>query len=421
MTFEEIQTDGEGGVIYTSMPIPASHPDRLAAVGAMYGWKPPVLEGCRVLELGCADGGNLLPMADTIATASFVGIDVASPEIKTATATAENLELKNVRFVAADIRSIDKTWGMFDYILCHGVFSWTSHEVQEHVLRICAESLTPNGIAYVNYNTYPGGRLRGAVRDVLRFHAMSSESPHHRVKLARDAAAFYEKQFRRQSEPSAKQLAGEFAAVAHCGDAFLFHAYLDVVNLPIHFSEFIARASQNNLQYLADADTTERWHRRLPDTVEREIALQAGSPLQREQVIDFLSDRSSRYSLLVHGGHKIFDDPLTTLQQSRLSIGPLRYSAQIHPYPVATRIARARASSGESVPNLRHECLQPNLLDRQVLCCLDGKTDVKEIRGRISERVKSGELVLQTGDEGLAAAIQRSLERLAKHAMLLAQ
>jgi hypothetical protein len=50
-------------VPYESFPYPQTHPDHLSVVAAFYGLRPRSPDDCRVLELGCAGGGNLIPMA----------------------------------------------------------------------------------------------------------------------------------------------------------------------------------------------------------------------------------------------------------------------------------------------------------------------------------------------------------------------
>ncbi len=47
-------------VPYDSYPYPKTHPDHLAAIGRLFGLTPPPLDGARVLELGCAAGGNII-------------------------------------------------------------------------------------------------------------------------------------------------------------------------------------------------------------------------------------------------------------------------------------------------------------------------------------------------------------------------
>ena len=53
---------------YDEVPYPdytyeQTHPSRLAMLGKLLGMTPTPVENCRVLEIGCAGGGNLLPMA----------------------------------------------------------------------------------------------------------------------------------------------------------------------------------------------------------------------------------------------------------------------------------------------------------------------------------------------------------------------
>ena len=50
-------------VLYPGYPFAQAHPDRLGAMARLFGMNPAPVEACRVLELGCGDGGNLIPMA----------------------------------------------------------------------------------------------------------------------------------------------------------------------------------------------------------------------------------------------------------------------------------------------------------------------------------------------------------------------
>ena len=61
-------------VPYLGLPLPQTHPDRLGIIATLFGMSPSPADRCRVLELGCGDGGNLIPLALTlmrIATAHF--------------------------------------------------------------------------------------------------------------------------------------------------------------------------------------------------------------------------------------------------------------------------------------------------------------------------------------------------------------
>lgn len=63
---------------YVSYPYAQTHPDRLAVIAAVHGLGSADVRRARVLELGCCSGGNLIPMAEQLPDATFVGLD-ASP------------------------------------------------------------------------------------------------------------------------------------------------------------------------------------------------------------------------------------------------------------------------------------------------------------------------------------------------------
>ena len=48
-------------VPYSSYPYARTQPDRLCTLGRLFGLAPAEPSRCRVLELGCAGGGNLVP------------------------------------------------------------------------------------------------------------------------------------------------------------------------------------------------------------------------------------------------------------------------------------------------------------------------------------------------------------------------
>ena len=109
-----------------------------------------------MLELGCAAGGNLLPFALAYPEARVVGIDLSPQQIDAGHQTAEAAGARNLDLRAMSLTDITADFGVFDYIICHGVFSWVPPEVRDAVFRICRENLAPQGVAYVSYNTYPG-------------------------------------------------------------------------------------------------------------------------------------------------------------------------------------------------------------------------------------------------------------------------
>ena len=77
---------GFAGTTYDEVPYMAAsfsntHPEVLAVTALLRGIDPPPLDGARVLELGCARGANLVPMASSLPNASFVGVDLSHRQI----------------------------------------------------------------------------------------------------------------------------------------------------------------------------------------------------------------------------------------------------------------------------------------------------------------------------------------------------
>src|SRR5262245_25843535 len=106
---------------YESAAIQATHPDNLATLATLFGLTPPPLENCRILELGCSTGGNLLAIADSLPNSRCLGMDLAPSQIATGEALRRAAGVNNAELRAASILEIDDSWGTFDYIICHGV------------------------------------------------------------------------------------------------------------------------------------------------------------------------------------------------------------------------------------------------------------------------------------------------------------
>src|SRR5262249_32631371 len=131
-------------VPYESHPFPQTHPDRLASIATLLGLRPPRIDRCRVLELGCAAGGNLTPPAFGFPESSFVGVDQSTVQIAEGQQLIAELGLNNIRLEARSILDVGADFGRFDYILCHGVYSWVPAAVQDKILDICKKNLAPN-------------------------------------------------------------------------------------------------------------------------------------------------------------------------------------------------------------------------------------------------------------------------------------
>ncbi len=282
---------------YDDFPFAETHPSHLFVLGTLLGLSPPSPTSCRVLELGCGRGGNLLPMAATMPGSRFVGVDLSSLHIAVATGDAEALALPNIEVHTADIRDLDATLGTFDYVICHGVYSWVPENVQQHIFRVCRELLAPEGLAYISYNTLPGWHLRGLVRDVLLREAGASAPVEVRIGRARGLLSLLS---HLPSSGANAWIRGEVELLAGMSDAYLRYEHLAEHNHPVYFRDFALRAARAGLAYVTDAHDWARSTEQLGAEARAWIDQHSTSLLDTEHYLDLLETRFFRRSILCH-------------------------------------------------------------------------------------------------------------------------
>lgn len=286
-------------VPYESYPVIGAHPDRLSTLARLMGIATPPLEICRVLELGCAGGGNLVPMALELPGGRFTGVDLSASQIAAGNTLVQALDLDNVRLIAADVLEIGDDFGQFDYIIAHGLYSWVPNATQEKILEICKRHMAPNGVAYVGYNTLPGWRMRGTVRDLMRWQALQFPETDRQLAQARGILEFAARAVPDENSAHGKLLRSELDLLRNVPDYYILHEYLADVNEPLYFHEFLERAFAHGLQYLGEAEFATMLALRFPPQVADTIRA-IPDVMRQEQMMDFLSNRAFRQTLLMH-------------------------------------------------------------------------------------------------------------------------
>ncbi len=309
-------------VPYPSGAQPLSHPSHLAMVAALFNHPAEPIHACRVLELGCASGGNLIPMAQDFPRGQFLGIDLSPRQIADGQAAASALALRNIQLQCLDLSNLGQDIGTFDYIICHGVYSWVPRPVQDRILEIGRDHLSRHGVMYVSYNTYPGWHLRGVVRDMMRYHAASFTTPEEKLGQSRSLLKFLIDSATTASETYRQLLKDEAEHLNGHSDEYIYHEHLEETNEPLYFYEFMERAAASELRYLGDAEFERMLASQFDDataTILRDAPL-----LRQEQYIDFLTARTFRRSLLCRPGTPI-DREVTAERLTGLSLSLAEY------------------------------------------------------------------------------------------------
>ncbi len=323
-------------ISYDEVPYPdlcytQTHPDRLATLAHLLGMSPAPVTACRVLELGCAGGGNLLPMAYSLPGSTFLGIDASARQIAAAQEAAQTLDLNNVRFETLDIRQIDASLGTFDYIIAHGVYSWVPPDVRDQLLAVCRANLAPQGVAYISYNTYPGWHLMGMMREMMLYHTRNEHEPLARARKARSLLEFLSENAARDRDTGygvflrtyAETVTKIFDRSLLNGDAALLHDELEEINDPIYFHQFAEHAAAHGLQYLVESDLPSSVPANFGQDVADFIAASTQNIIEAEQYLDFVQNRTLRRTLLCHQEvsltRNVFNDALESLSVALLA------------------------------------------------------------------------------------------------------
>lgn len=286
---------------YASYAYANSHPGNLSMLAQLFGMSPAKVDDCRVLEIGSASGGNLIPIALQFPNSDCLGIDASERQIDDGQQVIAELGLKNIRLEHLDVLDFDPQAGPFDYIICHGVYSWVPPNVQTKILDVCRDHLAENGVAYISYNTYPGWYLRRGVREMMAYHASGFDDEQSQINQSRALVDFL--------VSAVKPGAGAYEALLHeelnilksSEDSYIYHEHLEDHNEPIFFHQFVSRAGQSDLRFLCEAQFSSM----LPSTYSEEtratLSKIAPDIIQMEQYMDFVRNRKFRQTLLCHG------------------------------------------------------------------------------------------------------------------------
>ena len=286
--------------VYDAVPYPrlahkTTHPAQIAALATLLGVDAPRPAACRVLELGCAAGSNLLPMALTLPDARFVGIDLSPVQVEMGRADIAALGLANVELHTLDLLEIAESpqesgLGRFDYILGHGIYSWVPEPVRSAILALIRSHLTPNGIAFVSYNAYPGWHAMDALRRVMLYHVREIADPAQRAGAARELLDLLA-----EALPPERSVYGMHITAFRDyllkdedqtpdeRNAYLLHDHLADFNQPFYFHEFAAHLEAAGLQYLCDAEIVNDMPLGIPPQTGPKLSDSIHNPMEMRQ------------------------------------------------------------------------------------------------------------------------------------------
>lgn len=299
---------------YFSAAFPDCSPTRIEAIASFLSLTPPDTKTCRVLEIGCSYGGNLFPFAIANPNAQVVGIDLSGVQIEEAQKLAVKMGVDNIKFIQKDVCELaneaDK-FGKFDYIICHGVYSWVPNFVKDAILKSIKALLSPHGIAYVSYNVYPGWKIKDVIRDFLIFGTKDVKGEFNKAQKSRELLKFLQNytKFCKENKDkfdinwiNADLLLNHVSGILNINsDSYIVHEYLEEFNDPFYFKDFAKNLDDNGLGYLSNINLDDVFKSNLGlEEFDEYIDINFKDRIEKEQALDFMINKVFRQSLIVH-------------------------------------------------------------------------------------------------------------------------
>jgi Methyltransferase domain/Predicted methyltransferase regulatory domain len=288
-------------VAYPSAVFLQTHPNRLALLAQLHGLSPPPIDTARVLEIGGGDGMNLLSMASAFPDAQFFNFDLAPSAVEKGHKLGIAAGLTNFRCEVGDITAMDDRIapGSYDYVIVHGVYAWVPDFVREATMALVSRALSKDGVAFVSFNTNPGGHVRMIMRDMMLHLLAPIAGIKPRIAAARQFLTEY--QTPREGDDAVVALA-RLQAVSMLGrpDEVLFHDELGDCFNPQTLTQVVEAANANGLQFLTDAGTN-RTIDGFVNAIEGDLTAIA---LRTAQTDDYIAMRFFRQVVLVRGDAK---------------------------------------------------------------------------------------------------------------------
>jgi SAM-dependent methyltransferase len=285
---------------YPNRPYPRATPARLAAIARVHGVPAASPASCRVLEVGCGEAADLLPLAQAYPGSRFLGVDLAPTAVAFGERLRADLGLTNLTLRVADLRAVPADAGPFDYILARGVFSWVPEAVRLELLALCGRLLAPAGVAFISYNALPGWHLVRMFREMMLAHVGPDEpDATDRADRARGLLRFITAGCPVPG-PLGQVVRTTATDILGSRPGGLEHDELGEINDPYYLSAFMDLAAHAGLAYLGDVDYFSLGVRAFPREVQQTLLdLDRGDVVTGEQYRDFLHLRRYRQTLLV--------------------------------------------------------------------------------------------------------------------------
>ncbi len=260
--------------------------------------QPCAAEQSAVLDIGCGNGSNLLPLAERYPQARMLGIDVLPDKIAEAQQSATLAGLDNAEFHCVSLEQFSASGEIFDYILAMDVYSRLDERPRDELLAICRRHLADQGVAYINYHVNPGWQLHDMLGVMMRFEARGATTAAGQLAAGRRQLEFTRDTLQANDGGYGALVVATAESILRQPDAVLIRDYLQRRSQAVYYPEFDNHAHRHELQVLGDAGLGIRISNLLPVADERRLDALTDDLREKERVRDIVRNVAHRQSLL---------------------------------------------------------------------------------------------------------------------------
>ena len=266
---------------------------QLALVSAGYA-PPAVATAC---ELGFGQGISVNVHA-AASSAAWYGTDFhqdhAAFAQELATASSSEASLFNQSFAEFCSRS---DLPDFDFIVLHGIWTWTSDANRDVIVDFVRRKLKPGGVLSISYNTLHGWAAMLPARDLLTEHAQRMSPPSLGIASRIDAALEFADCLMAASPHIAKsspQVVERLAAMKVQDRRYVAGEYFSRNWHPMSFSEMTGWLAPSNLSFACSDNYLDQVDAGRLTLAQRKLLQTIPDPLFRETVRDFCLEQPFR-------------------------------------------------------------------------------------------------------------------------------
>ena len=286
---------------YKSKVFYNTQPNKMKGVFKLLNFDTPDLETARVLEIGCSFGGNILPFALANPNAEVIGVDLSKTQVDEGNRIIQHIGLTNIKLIHQNILEFSEDMGEFDYIICHGVYSWVPDIVKEGIIKVIKKHLSKTGVAVVSYNTYPGWKSMEISKEAMLFREKFLKDSGYEIEgFQRAAVGKGILEFLKDHSHLNERIRNSMKTILEKDDYYILHEYFEEYNDPCYLYDFNKKLLENDLIHVTDSELTKSFPT-LSEEVAEKIKVEAGeNHIVREQYYDYIFDVQFRTSFITH-------------------------------------------------------------------------------------------------------------------------